>query len=1149
MSVERGRIALLTVGGAAVAGVVLFVASQLDDSGSAERPPSRITDAVDLVNPTPLTEGDKRTGASITGQPLAELERGAWVQVTDAEGRLAQQYSAERVEPLPDRRLSFERPQAIFYREDGRVITLSADRGEARVPSKALESGRLEGNVVIRVFRPEPGKSVDLATDAPTILVNAEDATFDNVVGEVRCDGDIDLQSAMGSFSGEGLDMRIGTSPDAAAGATGVEALQKGTLERLVIERARKPIVLVRDAEGKTRMRDARTAPPPPPVPSPAGNGPAATPSAQPAARSQVYRLTLNDDVRVVRERDGRRSTLRGDALVARFTLEGENSLNAIAAAHPRGPAAPVPGDPAAAILGSVFAAPQASAGAVEETITIEYRGQLVLEPERTVTLPSPDAVEVEMVSVPPANVPAGAPANRVTLDDESAEAHVVCRRVAFSNARGADGDDDLIEAFGAADEPLVLDSPRLKARGERFFLRRGKGLGGFVGPGSVELASGGESFAAMAFEPSSATASRDAAGVAHLRVARAATAPSSVEIAWQRKLDLVFATASGAETDDDGALESATFVGAVDVTGQGFELDAETLAATFAGEPAKGSEIRPLSRIEATGTADKVAVARRTDGEAGELRGTSLDLALVADGERDAVPSRLVATGLVAARDAKQAIYGDRLVADFVRDGDVAPAAPPAADGGAKDPTQDLGRELSTVLVEGGNAETGLQVELFGTPSTRVFAEKLDGDNAAQSLDLAGADIWLVRDLVVADRITNVRFDGATRTALSKGAGRVRAFRTPFTLPSGPIPRPTIPTGAPGDATSERFVATWDERFDFAERDAATQGSVIGLKGAVRVRNTPSRAATDAIDAADLRLELADAARAGDAGNAERASVRAVEARGDAVVESRQWSTPAREGDPRLFKLSGPHLRYDTETREGWVDGAGALLTHVPLATSDRKGSGAAERAESDLRGDPLSFGAEGTSRFTWTSRLDMLRDGDGGNGERFRITMTGGVEVSHKGPEAAPGSKGARRNAETATDIDWLSMSAAQVDTWVRRPAPSDGTVGDRPTPSADGPSPTPMDLGGTAEIERVVVRGDDNVRVYVRTNAFDLECDEIDYDVASGIAKVSAREGLLAKVLDRKGSQPISARFLEWNLATGQIIVRGAQGTIGR
>ncbi|MBL9147698.1 MAG: hypothetical protein JNM94_03305 [Phycisphaerae bacterium] len=1147
MSVERGRIVLLTVGGAAVAGVVLFVASQLDDSGSSQRRPSSITDAVDLVNPTPLTEGDKRTGASISGQPLAELERGAWVQVTDGDGRLAQQYSAERVEPLPDRRLSFERPQAIFYREDGRVITLSADRGEARVPSKALESGRLEGNVVIRVFRPEPGTVVDLATDAPTILVNAEDATFDNVVGEVRCDGDIDLVSAMGSFSGEGLDMRIGTSPSAPPGATGVEALQKGTLERLVIERARKPIVLVRDAQGKTRMRDARTAPPPTPTPTP-GAAPAPTvAAAAPAAKSQVYRLTLNDDVRVVREKGNQlstlqRSTLQGDALVARFTLEGENSLNAIAQGTPRAPAAPTGGDPASTVLGAVFAAPQASPGAGEETITIEYRGQLVLEPERAVTLPSPDAVEVEMISVPPANAPAGTPTNRVTLDDERTGAHVVCRRVAFANARGADGADDLIEAFGAPNEPLVLDSPRLKARGERFFLQRGKGIGGFVGPGSVELASGGESFAALAIDPSTATVSRDAANVTHLRVAAASSAPSSVAIAWQRSLDLVFAAPAGGAKDDNGALETATFVGTVDVTGEGFELDAETLAATFAGEAKKGSDVRPLSRIEATGNEEKVVVARRTDGTAGELRGRSLDLALVTDGARDSVPSRLVASGIVAARDAKQAIYGEKLVADFVRDA----AAEPKPPSDAGTPGQDLGRELSTVVVEGGNTETGLQVELFGTPSTRVFAEKLDGDNAAQSLNLTGPDIWLVRDLVVADRITNVHFDGGTRTASSKGPGRVRAFRTPFALPSGPVPRPTIPGQATDGTTPERFVATWDERFDFTELDAATNGSVIALKGAVRVRNTPSRAATDAIDAADLRLELTDAAKAPDAGNAERASVRAVEARGDAVVESRQWSSPARDGDPRLFKLAGAHLRYDTQSREGWVDGAGTLLTHVPLATSDRKGTIASEPVDGAVKGDPLSFGAEGTSQFKWATRLDMTRDGGDARSERFHITMTDGVEIMHKGPEAPKGgAKGGATNGDAANDLDWLSMSAAKVETWVRRPAPNDGAAGDRPSE----PAATPMDLGGTAEIERVLVLGNEEVRIYVRTNSFDLECDEIDYDVASGVAKVTARDGRLAKVLDRKGSQPISAQFLEWNLATGQIVVKGAQGTVGR
>lgn len=1160
MSAGRGRILLLAAGGAAVAGVVLFIASQMDDAGDRRERPSRLDDAVELVNPAPLTDDERRGGRPLSAQPLAELERGAWVQVTDENGRLAQQFNAQHVEPLPDRRLRLDSPHAIFYREDGRVIVLQARRGEARVPGKALESGRLQDDVVIRMFRPGPGGVVDVSRDEPVLTIETQDATFDNVLGEVRCEGEIEIASVMGSFAGVGLELRV--AERGGAGATGDAAsgipsdFKAGSIERLVVERCTRPIVLVRGEDGTTRASGATAAPSMPPgaapAPAPSGGAAQAAPHASP-----VYRLTLFDDVRVRRDRAGRVTTLRGDELIARFTLDGAKGLDSLA----EGDAVVAP-SPLGAMAATSFASvpPAGDAGApgepnaprsLEETITIEYAGRLVLEPETDagVTLASPDDVRVELVARPKA--PGAERLGEVTLDDAETLAHVTCDRLAF------EGSDDLVEAFGTEERPLRVVSPRLKASGQRFFLRRGQGKGGFSGAGEIELASGGESFAALAIAPSAGVVSRDADGDVALALPAAGAQPSSVTIGWATALDLDFVAARpggvGAADADEGALRSASFSGNVTVAGDGFALESDLLTASFGADGATVEGAAPLDRIVAKATERESVVARRTDGTPGELQARSLDLTLVPGTDDNPAPSRLEAVGAVAARDAKQAIYGERLVATFAES-----QAAPLPDA-QRSPT-DFGRDIALIEMVGaaaagaGRAEEqegpgDLVIDLFGapaegpdgvaTPRTRVFADRLNGDQQAQRLEVTGNDIWVVRDLVLADQLTNISFDGATRSATSLGQGRVRTYGQPFEMPLGPASRPAIPT-------NQQLVAEWSERFRFDERDETTGRPLLALAGAVRVRNTPDRSSTDALDAERLRLELDEptgkvTGASGSAADAlgARAAVRAVEAMGHAVIESRSWATEAREGIPRLFKLAGEHVRYDTVSREGWVDGAGSLLMYVPERTSDRTGgndaaqaAGApADTASAAVAGPPISFGAEGTTQFKWGARLDLTHV----EGDRYRVVMRDDVQVAHDGPR--PGDAGSAQGNATAPRTDWLVMTAPYVEALVLRPQAGEAGAAAR------------VDLGGTARLERVLARGDAHARLLIKTNAFDLHCDEIDYSVVTGIAVLKADPGQLVKVLEHGKAQPLQAEIVEWDLATGRISIRGAEGALPR
>ncbi|MFO0828819.1 MAG: hypothetical protein U0572_11815 [Phycisphaerales bacterium] len=1121
MSGSRMSTRMLLMGGLGVvlAAIVLLIANQLDKgSTSGDGAKRRIEHPQDLVNPSPLSSRESEVGRRTEGQPLAELERGAWVEVADDAGNLSQRYGAERVEPLPDRRLRLDAPRAIFFRPDGRVVRLEATKGEARVPSRELESGRLTGDVRIELFRPIGGKPVDLAADRPVLVAHAADATFDNVLGEIRCVGPIALESDVGSFAGEGMSLLVDPGKDSGkdSGKGGAGGKREGTLERLVIDRCTKPIVLVRGPDGRARPMGA-AATTPSSAPAPGGGAPRSNAAQAPAGgaadrrEERFYRLRLDDNVRVVREKNGRTSRMSGDRLEAVFSLDGTKSMSGVVARPMSAPS------PRMAIVSSAFASDAQDASGSDERITIEYDGQLVLEPtdER---LASRDDVHVRMLAND---------GRTVTLDDDETKAHVLCARVEFN------GGADLIEAFGWTDRPLTVASPRLKASGGRFFLRRGAGKGGFEGPGTVELASGGEAFAALAFDPSRALVTSDADDrlVVVALAAGPDAAPRSVSIGWREKLDLDFEPVLPG-SDANGDLRSATFVGAVAVKGNEFSVDAESIAAHFVrgadGAAAPAARTR-LERLVADGAADAPATAKRSDGTGG-LSAKKFDLKLVTDRDGNAAPARLEALGSVTATRPQQTVYGDALIAIFVDPDRPAPVTQNAM------LAQSDSLSTAAADIESAQLTGDVQAELLAdnAPTTRVFADRIDGDGIGRTLTVAGKDTWVVRDTVLVDRLESIRFEEATRVATSAGRGRVRVFPEAIAIAPGRAPRPSV-----GDRV--RLVAEWTDGFTFDEHAADGHGA-IDLDGAVRVRNTPDRSSTDAVDAAHLRMELAGDARVSFGGansngasaasgvapiTGERAAVRRIDARGAAVIESRAWSSAERAGDPRLFRIAGDHLSYDTLTREGFVEGPGSLLAHIPEKHRDapppaKTGAGAGDVALT--AGSPLSLGAEGTTRFTWKERLDMVRVGSASDGgDRFDITMKESVDLMHAGSRAD----------------DTLSLSAALLKASVVREPAGKGAKDE----------PAGVDLGGTARIEAIEARGASGVRVLVRTPDLDLECDELSYSVATQLATLGATDGRTVAVLRKSDGQPIKAERVEWNLANGEIRILRAIGGVGR
>ena len=228
----------LWLGAAVLASLGLVVAAWIMDQRRTDvrrAPRTRTRPVEELVTPSPLSEQERSgSGPRFGSQESVRLEKGAWVQVADAQGNLKQQYTASRIDPLPDKRLSMADPRAVLYGDAGRIVTMRSDTMTARVPKRALESGKLNGNVVIRIYRPKDGRAVDLKLDTPDVTVESPEATFDQASGEIRCDRQVRITGEVLAFEGEGLSLTLGADGK--------------TIERLVVDRALAPVRISRAA-------------------------------------------------------------------------------------------------------------------------------------------------------------------------------------------------------------------------------------------------------------------------------------------------------------------------------------------------------------------------------------------------------------------------------------------------------------------------------------------------------------------------------------------------------------------------------------------------------------------------------------------------------------------------------------------------------------------------------------------------------------------------------------------------------------------------------------------------------------------------------------------------------------------------------------
>ncbi|MEE2972159.1 MAG: hypothetical protein VX672_03455, partial [Planctomycetota bacterium] len=662
-------------------------------------------------------------------------------------------------------------------------------------------------------------------------------------------------------------------------------------------------------------------------------------------------------------------------------------------------------------------------------------------------------------------------------------------------------------------------ESPRFSLAGGRFWFEQRSSTGGLVGPGRMEFleklagtvgaaVEWGERGVRLALDRMIADAG---AGVATAQAVMAAVGgpeqetdandPPRLEIVWDGGVDLDF------REESEARLRQARFRGDVQVAGEAFQLGSQSLVVDFDPE----GEDDAIDRILAEGGArvDRV-------GETGTLEAETIDLGLNRTQDGRTIPQRMIAEGGVTASDPSQTLWTERLVVTFQEiDGDDAEPARGLAGGLSGRPATrepgpdgDPGDEFGQIEVHTVTATEAVQVRL--DEGARVFADRLAGDATAGVLELGGQDVMVLRGNVIADRMREVRLDDTKRTVRSNGPGRFRYYDVPVVEPS----RTKIDRPDPRTRTS--LAATWREAMAYRQSEDGDRGR-LDLEGDVRVRSTPDPRTSDRLDARTVGLDLKHGAggvrerserRDGDllAREGDTTLERLV-ARGDAILESRTWEDPGKTGDPRLFRVTGDDVVYLVESGEAEVRGPGGLLVHDPRPDADRPATAPVE----------AGFGVDGTTRFSWKRGMNMTREIDG----RYLVVMDQDVEVLHAGLEID----------------DTMTLTGDRLEVTIDRP--DEEGVDVRPQ-NASG-----IEIGGPADLARVRGIG----RVFVRTPEHDVECEEFDYNVDTGIAILRAAAGRVVTVQSKAARTPIRAERIQWDLRSGRLRILGGEGGIVR
>lgn len=1105
------RIAL--VGGSLlfVLAVLLIVINLNPDPPSKPDDPLDPTEFTELVLPG-LTDEERRRAAERSQTDDEEisirLEQGGWTTIfetdSDNQRRLSQRYTAERLDPLPDRRMEMIHPHAQLFLANDRIVAMTADRAQVkRGLQQRLESGRMTGNVVIRVFEPRDGVAPDPARDRPSIIIRTEEADLNHLDGEIRCDGEIEIESDVALFAGE--QMSILYSPRAG-------------IERLFIARS-KPIRIFGSAFDRADSPTTSDASSPPPrdsdapsnararTPSEAGSGSNNTAASPPARATatmptesanrehRFYRATCHEAVWIERGPLGRRQIITGDQLDIIFSMNnsdlGTTVSQRTSTSSPRRAESfpPTRSHHAQAALlvaslafGLVGQDTDARRAFSDDDIIVRFDGPLVLVPTtaRGDQLASSNDIRMTLTGRP------------VRVIDEAQQAEANAGRAVYESENAT------VRLIGDESFPLVVAGPDLHAEGEVFVYATEAQLGRFVGPGTMVLSP-------REHEHDEAPRADD----------------EGLDIRWSRGVELHFARDPEAGNNRGGRLRLATFKGDVVVRNVGgddrFTMNSEELTVAFVEQAARGEGERENVRyIEARGG----VIVAGLDQSGSTLAGERLRLDFEwSEQLAKSSPRKLVIEGEAEASDSLQSIAANKLTVMLLeqpRD----PNAPPAERRSNVEIETLLAEERVRVLMRSGltvtgdrlfavtgseHAEvTGLPVRIVGKEETTDFV--VVGSHAL--IDRFGEDY-------------RVRMDGAGHLRM-KNAGRGEQPDQPLQpLPvegriieldeNGQAPPAPDRAEGTGGTGGEEFEVEWTDSLQYDEFPSRRRAR-IDVRGKVKAVSQPTLVEESTVNGERIVLELdlvdpvpkepvvpADAAApAREGAFAGERRLRSFIANGaPAKVESRVWLRPDRRDAPRVHYIEGKYIALDAHTRNAEVRGDGRLLVQDMTSPGP---------------GEPKpDFGTRGATLFEWKGGMMMKELVDG----RYDITMSDTVSMLHRG-----------------LDGDTATLQSPRLEVAAKKRSSEISTGG--------------LDFGGSLQLLRFAARASASEplgRSRLEAQGRTIEASEIDYNYETALMQIRGAPRNPALFAQQGQIGSTRAEEILWDMRGGTVRFRDA------
>lgn len=1146
----RGWAFLLWGAGLVVAIILVVVVLNIDRSAEEQRE-RRAEEALGIDAAPPALGIDNATAANQMHRDptMAVGTKRGWIQATE-NGRLSQEYRYARSEPGAAGRLHLINPEVKIYLKDRRVVTMRGELADVQAPNKALESGTMSGNVIIRLFEQPAGGMLDESRDQPVLEVHTPEASFDNFQGEILCPREVDIQTQTAHLPAYGLRLQV-NDLEGRPGQLMIERL-RGQLRLSDSMQARlnnndestPPDDVAATAPEKARREPSRVDSAPRREPPRSAQATGGTPQERAAQRRRdrmaqrrerqlpnpkpiaeqkgpyFYRLTLNQQVRIQQGDGSKGWTADGDQLHIIFSLDSEELSGSLSSENgsPRrqlqtyGPTEPMSLEAmlaAIAVAGVQEDSPQDSSLAISTSSTGLFKPA---ESDTIITCNGPISMTPLLNA---AEQPESADDSRfeligspVKLHNSEDRTNIICASMQYASLS------EVLELIGSPAHRLVIDSPELHAEcDDRFWIDRVNHEGAFEGSGWM---------VAGEIDEASSAATQPA-----LPVERR----GDVRIAWRDGVDLEFEPAANSTAPRDeaasadahesfGQLRLAMFNGAVAVNSPDFTLDADRMGVGFpSGVQIASTASQPERRvasIEFIHAEGAVKAGSMSDGGSIHCQDLRVNFR---DHEGKTVPLNMLATGEVAAVDQEsQTVWANQLDVEFT---------PVKVD-------QTVGAQVAGVPeanakrradVESLTAIGGVQIQM--ADGARVFADRLVADGEGRMIVLTGEDVMVVSDRNIIHKGTRLELTERGETVTWPGSGEFAYYTAPVlpSIESRRIDRPIVDIAA----NPRQMLATWSTSMVYDSRFNNGAGS-IEIRGAVNAESTPSALEMNSMTGDWLTLNFAKAETTVEPATAptsrpetqpttQPGGLFAMEqrgrqlsqliARGNARLESKTWLNADHADKPRIFWLQGQHIVYDDQTLEALVQGAGDLLVRDERpepAPASQPLAGAKTAAD-------LPFGARGTTLFQWTDSLRMTRKDR--ESSLYDIVMLGDIKVRHR-----------------AIDQSLSTMTGERLEATVDR---TEGA-----TQRDAG-----FDLGGSMDLKRIHAAGN----VYVDTPKRDVDCDDFDFDYVTGIAQLNAREGRVVTVTTAGNPHPVQARSFLWNTIEDSVTARNISGSSGQ